>query len=418
MRNIILIAACLMVALSACTPHHTASDGKPKYLWFDAAANYRRFQERDSIDYYLDKALKAGFNRVVVDVRSVDGEALWPSDVIPRKDDRGWDYLGYFIEAAHSRGMELTVGTTIFPIGSPRAKRGPAYAENSEFKGRTCMLYLPDGMVSNDDYPEDVATFLNPAMPENQEYVLRFIKELTERYDIDGYSLDYCRYPGVISDFSEFSRRDFERYLGHEVECWPEDIYTYPKDGGPLTPGKYYKQWWSYRSKVITDFIVRANETIKGIKPDVELTYWAAGWIYGIYGNGQNWASPRHALHCDPYTDVWCEKEYMTTGFADKVDIFMLGAYLNNIYGLDDPNSVEYSIRRANNLIKGDCALYSSIYALNHPDNIEDAAYVCLRDSEGLMVFDICQVIQFDLWDDIRRAVERAEPEVKLPAIE
>lgn len=57
--------------------------------------------------------------------------------------------------------------------------------------------------------------------------------------------------------------------------------------------------------------------------------------------------------------------------------------------------------------------MYGTIYALNHELNIEDAVYVCLRDSEGLMVFDICQVIQFDLWDDIRRGVERGEPELK-----
>ena len=271
----LLIAAATL--LSACTQQPQAAAGKPKYLWFDASANYQRFMQRDSIDYYLDKARYAGFNNVVVDVRGVDGEALYPSQVIPHKNDRDWDYLEYFITAAHSRGMKVMVGTTIFTAGSPRLKRGPAYYENSPLKGRTCQLYLPEGMICNDDYTNDVSTFLIPSMPENQEYALSFIKELTERYDIDGYSLDYCRYPGVASDFSEFSRRDFEKYLGHEVENWPEDIYTFPKEGWPLTPGKYYKQWWTYRSKVISDFVARATQTIKSIKPHVEVSYWAAG---------------------------------------------------------------------------------------------------------------------------------------------
>ena len=104
----------------------------------------------------------------------------------------------------------------------------------------------------------------------------------------------------------------------------------------------------------------------------------------------------------------------MKAGFADKIDAFMLGAYLNDIYDITNRNSIEYSIYRANNLTKGDCRMYGTIYALNHELNIEDAVYVCLRDSEGLMVFDICQVIQFDLWDDIRRGVERGEPELKI----
>ena len=29
------------------------------------------------------------------------------------------------------------------------------------------------------------------------------------------------------------------------------------------------------------------------------------------------------------------------------------------------------------------------------------------------MVFDISQVVGFDLWDDIRRGIERAEPELR-----
>jgi hypothetical protein len=51
--------------------------------------------------------------------------------------------------------------------------------------------------------------------------------------------------------------------------------------------------------------------------------------------------------------------------------------------------------------------MYGSIYALNYKD-IEDAAYVCLMQSDGLMVFDIVQVIQFDLWDELKRAIDKS----------
>lgn len=58
--------------------------GKPKYLWFDATANFERFAVRDSVDLYLDKACRAGFNRIVVDVRPVEGDVLYNSDLLPR----------------------------------------------------------------------------------------------------------------------------------------------------------------------------------------------------------------------------------------------------------------------------------------------------------------------------------------------
>ena len=43
--------------------------------------------------------------------------------------------------------------------------------------------------------------------------------------------------------------------------------------------------------------------------------------------------------------------------------------------------------------------------------NIENAVYVCLRDTPGLMVFDIVHVIRYDLWNGIKRGIDRAEKE-------
>ena len=40
---------------------------------------------------------------------------------------------------------------------------------------------------------------------------------------------------------------------------------------------------------------------------------------------------------------------------------------------------------------------------------MEDAVYVCLTQSAGLMVFDIVQVINYNLWEDIRIGIDRAE---------
>ncbi len=52
--------------------------------------------------------------------------------------------------------------------------------------------------------------------------------------------------------------------------------------------------------------------------------------------------------------------------------------------------------------------MYGSLYALNHTD-IEDQVYVCLTQSEGLVMFDIVQVIGFNLWDRLKAGIDRAE---------
>lgn len=60
-------------------------------------------------------------------------------------------------------------------------------------------------------------------------------------------------------------------------------------------------------------------------------------------------------------------------------------------------------------IINGDCKVLGTIYALNHQTNIADAVKVCLTKSEGLMVFDIVQVIEMNLWDGIKTGIKYAE---------
>lgn len=227
-----------------------------------------------------------------------------------------------------------------------------------------------------------------------------------ENYDIDGYALDYCRYPDAESDFSKETRKAFEQYLGKKVKKFPEDIYGYDRDGKRI-PGVYFKEWWAFRAQVISSFVKEVRETIHSINNKVELEYWAASWIHAIHGNGQNWASPKSTFALD-YPE-WGSQAYNETGFAPYLDNFLLGTYLEHIYGKDDPESIEYGIARAKKLIQGDCRVFGTIYALNHKNNIADAVKICLTDSEGLMVFDIVQVIGMDLWEDIRKGIQAAQ---------
>ena len=222
---------------------------------------------------------------------------------------------------------------------------------------------------------------------------------------MDAYALDYCRYPGDDSDFSTDSRKAFERYLGKKIRKFPDDIFTWNADG-TKNPGIYYKEWWAFRANVITNFVKEVRKEIHSINNKVELEYWAASWIHGIYGQGQNWASPQSDFSLNY---PWGSKAYNEAGFAPYLDTFLCGAYLERIYGIDDPESIEYGIARAQSLVGNDCKVYGTIYALNHKVNIADAVSLCLEKSGGLVVFDIVQVIEMNLWDGIRKGIERSE---------
>lgn len=408
----IIIIGCLVIS---CNGRKNRNDftinGKPKYIWLDAEANFKRFATKDSITYYLDKAKETGFNQIVVDVRPIQGEALYRSGILhPMVEyngyrvERDWDYLQFFIEEARKREMKVTVSTTIFPAGKPDNRTGLVYRDVT-WQDKTCIEYTRDrGMIDIKDDKKKVAAFLNPVLPEVQDYCLSFIKEIVSKYDVDAYALDYCRFAGAESDFSEASRLAFEEYIGEKLTDFPADIFTW-NDDGTKNEGKYYKQWWEFRSMIIHDFVKKAKEEIKRIKPHIELEYWAASWYGALYENGQNWASKDY----DPSADYeWASPNYKNTGFAEHLDTFLCGTYLEIVYGMDEPESIEYGLARARNLVRDKCSMYGTIYALNYND-IEDATYVCLTQSEGLMVFDIVQVIEYNLWDSIKKGIDRAE---------
>jgi uncharacterized lipoprotein YddW (UPF0748 family) len=390
------------------------SPEKEKSLWIDASGNMKTFLIKENVGKYLDKAAETGFTKVIVDVRLGTGYPMYPSKTLPEvkmlngKDvSRDWDYLQYFLDEAHKRNLKVTASITVFSGGRQHSKEGMAY-DDPRWNGKSCVEYLPDrGMIDVRDNPAQSHVFMNPIDPDWQGVVFDLLREIAS-YSVDGIALDYCRYAnGGNTDFSETSRLAFEEYIGKKLERFPDDIFRYD-DNGKRVPGIYYQDWWAFRAKNIHDFIKSARNVIKTTNPDIELEYWAASWYNSLHSHGQNWASKNHDTSAE--RPDFANKDYSKYGFADLIDIFQAGAYLEIIWGTDEPESIESQLANSMRVVHGDCKLYGSIYAANQKTNetISDAVFLCLRDTDGLSVFDISQVINFDLWDGIRDGIRRA----------
>ena len=81
--------ACSLLTV-ACTPKkkQQAETSNPKLMWFDATANFERFNHKDSIDFYLEKISALGFTDAVVDMRPISGHVLYKSEYAPNGSDR------------------------------------------------------------------------------------------------------------------------------------------------------------------------------------------------------------------------------------------------------------------------------------------------------------------------------------------
>ena len=417
--NLFCVALCLLLLNSSCGGGSKSTSemaAKEKSLWFDASANLQTFLVKENVGKYLDKAAETGFTKVIIDVRAGSGYPMYPSKVLPeitvmngQEIQRDWDYLGYFIEEAHKRNLLVTASITTFVGGRQHNGEGMVYDDPEKWDGKSSVEYLPDrGMIDIRENHSQHHVFMNPLDPDWRKITLDLLREIVTNYAVDGIALDYCRYANNgNTDFSEMTRNAFEQYLGKKLELFPDDIFKY-NDEGNRVHGVYYQDWWAFRAKNIHDFIKEARDLIKGVNPDIVLEYWAASWYNSLHSHGQNWGSKRHDTAKE--RPDFANEDYAKYAFADLLDIFQSGAYLEKIWGLDEPESIEAQLANTMRIVQGDCKVLGSIYAANQRtfETMSDAVFIALRDTDGLSIFDIVQVIRYDLWDGIKDGIRRA----------
>lgn len=245
--TVIIFLTGILMMFGSCRKQETDA---VNWLWIDASANFERLASEDSIRYYMDKIKKTGFDGVIVDLKPISGEVLYDSKIAAQAlewrgfiRDADFDYPNLMIKYARENGMLVLAAMNCFSEGWKDHKRGTIYTTHPQWQ---TMLYLPEGIIPTTDYHIGYSAFVNPALPEVQEHQYALMEEMLTRFDFDGIVLDRGRYDNIRSDFSDYSRRIFEEWLGKPVDEWPSDIFKWSvnDEGKPVhVPGKLYKEW-------------------------------------------------------------------------------------------------------------------------------------------------------------------------------
>lgn len=391
---------------------------KPCYLWVDASANFERFSSRDNIKTYVKKAKETGFTHLVVDVRPVVGDVMYKSELVDElvtwkgvTRDASQDYLQDFLDEGKAAGIKVFASMNVFSGGHNYVDRGVVYRD-PEMAKLTSLLNMPEGFVDIKNKKDRFSAFFNPVNPKVQQYCLNLIKELVRKYDIDGIILDRCRFDGLDSDFSTLSRATFEERLGHPIINWPESVFEWKKINGSWArnPGPLYKSWLEWRAQVIFKFFEKARDAVKEIKDDVQFGTYTGAWYPTYYDVGANWASQKYDPLLDTYSNWMYSTNYKNYGYAGLLDVYMTGVYYNNIAG-NGWYTIEGGLDNARRIVCGDVPVMGSLYAemfKNNPSQMTDAVKMCLTHSDGLMMFDIVQVIKYNLWYEIKTGIDLA----------
>ncbi|MDR0510345.1 MAG: family 10 glycosylhydrolase [Rikenellaceae bacterium] len=434
MKRILVVMTAILLFGAGCM-HAETKSAKPKWMWIDLSANWERLSCSDSIRYYVNRCRQAGITALVLDVKGTSGEVVYPSEHtsqltewkgVARRPD--FDYVNTFIARAHEQGLEIYASLNTFAEGTGLLKRGILYSSHPEWQA---VNYVPEqGLVRQLDIKDKLVLFANPALPEVQQHEIDLFREVAVKFAFDGLILDRARYDNIQSDFSDFSRTQFEKYIGRQLERFPEDIYEWAADGNGgyvRIEGPWFKKWIEWRASVIYRFFERARAEVKKANPSIRFGAYTGAWYPSYYEAGVNWASRDYdpSRHFD-----WATPEYKNYGYAELLDVYTNGNYYRNItvkeyrastgghrnetdskasYG--DHLCVEGACNYSRELLCGRPFL-GGLYVEDYKGDASRfarAVKMNLERSDGLMIFDIVHIINNGWWEMLATAIKEYE---------
>ncbi|MBQ8502034.1 MAG: family 10 glycosylhydrolase [Bacteroides sp.] len=388
-----------------------------RVMWVEQFPNAKVLTNREAVTKMVGNIVEAGFNTIGLDVKGPEGYASYRKNDLsgtpyftatknPNKKvaDNGLDLLQVVLEEAHKAGLEVFVSFNFFTEGNyttqdyavlEQHKDWEEIVQRPEDKGR--LLNMSQSTRGKDAAAGKLIAlaFVNPSNREVQDFQLLRVEEVLKNYDVDGIVLDRCRYDNLYADFSHVTRNAFEEYLtaqGKTLENFPADAFRIDKNGA-LVKGQYYKEWITFRSQTIADFVGRVRELVDTYKtqknPDLKMAAYVGSWYEVYYQNGVNWASGAFDYHTAlnfPESEIYGEA-YSATSYLKYLDFLMIGTYYKTV------KEINRYITLGNILTNGELPILGSIslpdLAVSNPENVYAAS---LKNSAGLMIFDYCYV--------------------------
>lgn len=196
MKSFKTLTAAIFLAISTFTAVQAAEHPKREFrgAWIQCVNGQYLGKTSQEIQKMLldqlDIMQKANINAIIFQVRA-EGDALYKSKYEPwsryltgqqgKAPEYGWDPLEWMIKECHKRDMEIHAW-----INPYRAKT----KGTNELATNHAAIKYPERIFQYGDL-----YIFNPALQENIDYTCDVVKDIVERYDIDGIHIDDYFYP-------------------------------------------------------------------------------------------------------------------------------------------------------------------------------------------------------------------------------
>lgn len=222
-------------------------------------------------DVFTEKAIKetvkkiydAGFNSVCLELL-FDNTMLCPMpedslfETNPKCGDN--DVLKIWIGEFHRYGIEVHGWMSTFRVcHSSSSNTNQALAT----KKPEWLMQANDGRnyLLSDNVKH---YYLNPALPEVCEFLTETYRYIVTNYDLDGFQLDYIRYPdgydeGVYYGYDDETLRQFKEATGIDAK-------TLTKNSAD------FKKFAQFKADYVTAFVLKIREMLREERPDMILS--------------------------------------------------------------------------------------------------------------------------------------------------
>ena len=304
----------------------------------------------------------AGITDIYVNVAGC-GFSYYDSNVLPRSalfSEYG-DQLAQCVKVARPLGLRVHAWLLCFSTERATAER------LAVFRKRGWLLDPPGGKSSR---------WLDPAVPEVRNYLVKSVQEMSVRYDVSGVHLDFVRYPDFNSSLGQTSRKRFERDTGKRVVNWPADV----KPGGVQ-----HSSFAGWRAQQVSMFVGAVRRTMKRDATGKMLT--AA--VFGKYPSclaavGQDWES-------------WLN--------INLVDYVTPMNYTENLASFKDWVSAQSRTRKQRLRVLPGIGVTANESRLNAAEVIDQINVVREYDCAGFVLFDLDTTLRQEILPVLRMGI-------------
>jgi uncharacterized lipoprotein YddW (UPF0748 family) len=263
----------------------------------------------ESIGKTLDRLQAAGLNAVFLET-FFHGSTIFPSQTfqsyqlpLEGTDFDGVDLLKLWVDEAHKRHMQLHVwfqtfygGARAYSPPGPILARYPDWA-NIQYSAlvpvqapvpahpvdaigaAVAQAEAPPTVMKAPDKPvpstlETGGYFLDPANPNVQAFLMKLADEIVTRYPVDGFQLDYIRYPASFPADRFSYRKTTWGYTNVARAAFKDRYGIDPADIDPKVPAmaNLWLAWADFKTQQVNHFVDRITHELHRRRPGLRIS--------------------------------------------------------------------------------------------------------------------------------------------------